>query len=290
MKGTAAGIVAMLMWSMLGTLLAFSGDVPGLQLTAMTLFIGGVAMAAAQKISGEDMLSYWAQPLRKYLFVMGGICGYTALIYLSFKMITPMEANSLNYLWPVLLVLFATWAGRRAVGALQILGIIFGFCGALLLFLPHAGENWTGINAGHVLAAGGAVLWAAYSVMTKNVTFPPGFMVPVFFVSSLIVAVLHFLLEPTVWPTGWEWAVIMTLGIFRVSYSFWDYGMKHGDVIFLASLSYFIPLISTLLLILVGFGPENTVIGWGALFIVAGCLAVNMDGIRALIRRKGKTV
>lgn len=76
------------------------------------------------------------------------------------------------------------------------------------------------------------------------------------------------------------------LGFTRVSYLMWDYGMKHGDVVFLASICYFLPLATSLLLAAFGFGPATPMIGIGAAWIAGGCLIVNYENIKILLQRR----
>lgn len=286
MSPTLYGIVAMLMWSFLSVLLVFTGSVPGLLLTSVTLFIGALVLLAQQLVTGEDALSYWKQPLKNYLFVIAGIGGYTGLIFVAFKMTSPFEANSLNYLWPVFLVMLTAFMNKQPLKVAHIVGITLGFVGMLRLFVPHHDIGFfSNFRTGHVMAIAAAMVWAVYSVMTKKFSFPPGFMVPVFFVSAALFFVLHIFLEEHVLPQGWEWLAVLLLGIFRISYSFWDYGMKHGNVVLLASLSYFIPLASTTFLLLFGFGPSDPMIAWGAALIITGCLIVNSEKIISRLKQ-----
>ena len=71
-----------------------------------------------------------------------------------------------------------------------------------------------------------------------------------------------------------EWIAIMLLGFSRVSYLFWDYAMKKGDGVFLGSLSYGLPLTSTISLAFFGMGSESPYVLLAAAFIVLSCLLI----------------
>ena len=96
---------------------------------------------------------------------------------------------------------------------------------------------------------------------------------------------LHLAVEERYFPSYVELSFLFLLGITRVSFVFWDYAMKHGEITFISSLSYFIPIISTGLLLLFGFVPRNEMILLSAVFVISGCLIVNFNIIRKSLTR-----
>lgn len=291
MNGTLAGIIAILMWSSTAALVLLTGDVPGLFLTSISFFLGFAVLTIRQYVMKENISAYWTRPFGDYLFVTVGIGVYTALLYLSFKWVAPFEANTLNYLWPILLVFFAGIFHEKSLTFNGVLGFILGFAGSIILFFPRNSEAFfSNFEWGHAFALSAAIIWAAYSVFARKRHYPQGIMAPMFFFSALICLGLHLAFEQTIWPQEWgQWLAVLALGVLRISYSFWDYGMKNGNVILLASLSYFIPLISAFFLLLLGFGPTDSLVGWGAALVVSGCLVVNADQILKLFQNKRKT-
>lgn len=173
------------------------------------------------------------------------------------------------------------------VSPVKIAGLALGFAGCLLLFAIRYGDTtFGGLTAEHFMAIAAAIIWALYSCFAKTKTYPTGFMVPIFLISSVIFLVLHLLLEQTVWPDIRSWGAILLLGGFRIAYVFWDYAIRQGDRLLVSSLAYFVPLISTLLLILGGYGTGRLMIGIAAVMIVTGCLIVNAQQIRDVFSKK----
>lgn len=287
MNGTLSGILAILIWSLTATFVFFTGEVPPLLMTFIVFLIGSITLTLGQYVRKEKISTYWTQPLNDYIFLVIGIGFYTSLVFLSFKLVPIFEANALNYLWPILLVLFYGLSNKNNLQWNTIIGIILGFFGVLALFWPQDGQTFfSKLEWGHILAICAALLWATYSVLSRKRKYPVGSMAPALFYSSILCLGFHLKLEETIWPQGWEWTFIIILGVTRISYSFWDYGMKHGNVILLSSLSYFIPLISLSALTVIGAGPENASIGLGAIFIVTGCFVANSDKILKYFKRK----
>jgi drug/metabolite transporter (DMT)-like permease len=74
---------------------------------------------------------------------------------------------------------------------------------------------------------------------------------------------------------------VLLLGLGPVGGAFftWDYGVKRGDIQALGASSYAAPLLSTLLLILVGLAPFTFVVAAACLLIVGGAVLASKDMI-----------
>ena len=60
----------------------------------------------------------------------------------------------------------------------------------------------------------------------------------------------------------------------------WDHGVKHGDIQLLGAASYLAPLLSTLILILAGFGDVLAGIALAALLITGGAALASQEMLR----------
>ena len=93
--------------------------------------------------------------------------------------------------------------------------------------------------------------------------------------TALLSLFAHLCFEQTVWPdTLSQWLAILALGIGPVGAAFylWDRGVKLGDIRLLGVLSYAAPVLSTLLLVLVGFTEASLSLAIATLLIVGGAL------------------
>ena len=100
--------------------------------------------------------------------------------------------------------------------------------------------------------------------------------------TALLAAVVHGLVEVTVWPeTLAQWLAITALGVGPVGAAFyaWDIGMKRGDIRVLGAASYATPLLSTAFLILAGFAQASANIAIAAVLIAGGGLIAAKDMI-----------
>jgi drug/metabolite transporter (DMT)-like permease len=281
---TLIGLTAILMWSLLSVMTVATGRIPAFQLASMTFAIGA-AVAFASFIFRPQAFAALKQPPLIWLVGVGGLFGYHALYFLALRFAPPAEAGLLNYLWPLLIVLFSSLLPGEHLLAHHVIGALAGLAGTVLLL---AGNGLSGFAPGQLpglLAAFvAAFVWASYSVMSRRLKSVPTDAVAGFcLVTALLAAVMHVLIERTVWPeTTGQWLAIMALGVGPVGAAFytWDIGMKRGDIRVLGAASYATPLLSTAFLILAGFARPSANIAVAALLIAGGGLIAARDLFR----------
>lgn len=281
MNRTGYGIGALIVWSVSAVILAYTNPIPPFQLSALVFLIATMVLAVWHKSRG-DLRKCFHIKLKSYALLLYGIGIYTVFLIYAFKNIHPFEANTLNYLWPILLTIFVSITHNIRPAWYQLTGLLLGFIGCVILFYGRTGgENIfeNGVQTGHVIAIAAALVWASYSAATKFVDFRQSANLPVFLTISLICLVLHILFEETIWPET-EWIFVVLMGISRLTYLFWDYAMKGENVELLSSFAYFVPLFSTLSLTFFGILPNNSTIVLSAFLIVSGCLMANYKLIR----------
>ncbi|MFC0410286.1 aromatic amino acid exporter YddG [Roseomonas elaeocarpi] len=268
-SATLAGIGALVLWASLALLGRLAAGLPPLQITAMAFAVGGVLGTAAVVLRGE--LGQLQQPALAWLHGVGGLFGYHALYFAALALAPAVEANLLNYLWPLLIVLLSGPLLGLPLGARRLSGVALGFCGCALIV--GAGASFPpGAGAGFLCAAAAALVWALYSVTSRRMAAVPTAAVAGFcLVTAVLAALAHALFERTVLPGAGQWVVVVLMGLGPVGAAFflWDIGMKRGDPRLLGTLGYAVPVASTLLLILLGGGE----LGWRvvvAMLLVAG--------------------
>jgi drug/metabolite transporter (DMT)-like permease len=283
---TLIGLSAILMWSLLAVLTVATGTIPAFQLAAITFAIGGLA-GFCSFIGRPEALSALRQPAMVWTVGVGGLFGYHALYFLALRFAPPAEAGLLNYLWPLLIVLFSSFLPGERLAAHHILGALAGLVGTVVLLTGNGLSGFTpGQLPGLFAAFVAAFVWAIYSVLSRRLKSVPTDAVAGFcLVTALLAALMHVLLETTVWPaTTAQWFAVIALGIGPVGAAFytWDIGMKRGDIRVLGAASYATPLLSTAFLILAGYAKASANIALAALLIAGGGLIAARDMFRKL--------
>src|SRR5712671_1881133 len=278
---TLIGLTAILMWSLLAVLTVATGKIPAFQLAAMTFAIGAL-VGLLTWVRRPDAISALRQPPVAWAVGVGGLFGYHALYFLALRFAPPAEAGLLNYLWPLLIVLFSSLLPGERLAPHHVIGALLGLAGTVLLFAGNSGGGFApGQIPGLAAAFVAAFVWAAYSVMSRKLKAVPTDAVAGFcLATAVLAAAVHSLVETTVWPeTPTQWLAISALGVGPVGAAFftWDIGMKRGDIRVLGAASYATPLLSTAFLILAGFAQPTATIAIAAILIAGGGLIAAKD-------------
>ena len=290
-RATLVGLVAVLLWSLLALFTVGTGAVPPFQLSAMCFAIGGLVGALAILVRGGSLYRAMRQPAHVWALGVGGIFGYHFFYFTALRNAPPAEASLIAYLWPLLIVLFSGFLPRERLGVLHVAGALAGLFGAALL-VTHGGslEFDARYALGYAAAAACALIWSAYSVLSRLVGSAPTDVVAGFCLASAVLAALcHLGLEETVWPGGaLEWAAVVALGVGPVGGAFyvWDVGVKHGDIQLLGTASYAAPLLSTAVLIAAGIAAATPELVQAALLIVGGAVLAAWGSARAKARSR----
>ena len=245
---------AIVLWSSLATLGVALRHVPPFLLTGLSLLIGSLI---ALPLSGFQ-LARWRVPLPTLALGIYGLFCYHFLLFLALRHAPPVQANLVNYLWPLLIVVLApVLLPGMTLRWQHVAAALIGFSGAVLVILSSAGEGAAGLGAagwswGYLAALASAFIWASYSLLTRRVpAFPTAAIGGFAWVSGLLSLLCHALMEPGVSLSLRDWALIgiMGLGPMGAAFFLWDRALKTGDARHIGILSYLTPLLSTVALL-----------------------------------------
>jgi drug/metabolite transporter (DMT)-like permease len=249
-EGRAEALGAIVLWGLLAALAVRLSSIPPFLLTGVALLVGSL-------VGVRSLLSRPPPPAALALGVYG-LFGFHFFLFLALRRAPPVEANLVNYLWPLLIVLLAPvlvpgvrWSARHALAAL------LGFAGAALLIGSGAQALGQGEMLGYFFALASAFIWSTYSLLTRRFShFPTGYVAWFCLVSGAASLACHFAFEPGHVPTAaeWPWLLALGLGPMGAAFFLWDRALKRGDPRALGNLAYLTPLLSTLLLVATGAG------------------------------------
>lgn len=281
---TLVGFSAVLLWSLLAFLTAASGTMPAFQLMAITFAIGGLSLLVIRPSAIKAM----RQPLPVWLLGVGGLFGYHFAYFFALRNAPPVEAGLINYLWPVLIVVFSALLPGERLKWQHLAGCALALIGAVLVVTRGQGFSLdTRYALGYGAALFAALAWSTYSVLSRRFAHIPSDAIAGFCLATAVLAGLcHPLFETTVWPDNpWQWAAVIGLGLGPVGLAFyvWDIGVKRGDIQVLGAVSYATPLLSTLVLIITGYAQFTPAIAIACLLITIGAVVAAKD---LLFRRR----
>lgn len=272
-RATLIGFSAVLLWALLALFTVFTAPMPAFQLNAVCFAIGG-AIGIVWVYAGGGFERLAGVPWHVYLFGTAGLFGYHFLYFSALRAAPAAEAGLIAYLWPLLIVLFSGLLPGERLRSGHVLGAAISFLGAALVVLGGATGFDPAHLTGYLLAAGCALTWSGYSVLSRGLGRIPTESVAVFCILTAALSIVaHLALEETVWPaTGPGWWAMAALGLGPVGLAFyvWDIGVKKGDIQLLGVASYAAPLLSTLALIVAGVAEPRWSLLVAAALITGG--------------------
>ena len=243
----ACTLGAILLWALFATLVRHVGDAPPLFLTGVALCCGSLASIHRWR--------QWRVPAATFAFGTASLFVYHVCLVTAFRYAPIAEANLVNYLWPMLIVLLAAQRTAGGLRALQLLGCAIAFAGCALAIAPSAASFVPAHLAGYALAAVAALSWAVYSVGPRGMAPYSSWATGGFCLGAGLLALLaHCLFEAPYTPPApaLAWIAVIGIGPLGLSFVLWDRAMRHGKASTIGSLSYLTPILSTVALALAG--------------------------------------
>jgi drug/metabolite transporter (DMT)-like permease len=267
MRPNLFALGAIALWALLASLGVALKHVPPFLLTGLALVIGSV--------SAWPFARQWKVPAQTLALGIYGLFGFHFLLFIALRVAPPVEANLVNYLWPLFIVVLApVFLPGLRLKPVHVLAALTAFAGAAIAILGAGGQAG-GWSWGYLPALGSAFIWASYSLLTRRVQAFPTAAIGLFgLVSGVLSLLCHWALEPSVALHAQDWALIaiMGLGPLGAAFFLWDRALKLGDPRHIGILSYITPLASTLLLIVVSGRPFTWSIAAAAALIIGAAV------------------
>ena len=268
----ALGAIAL--WATVATLGVALKHVPPFLLTGLSLLIGSIL---ALPFVLKDRSQWRVRPSTLAVGVYG-LFGFHFLLFIALRTAPPVEANLVNYLWPLLIVVMAPlFLPGLQLRIIHIVAALLGFAGAAIAILGGSPGTGSGLgwSWGYLAALGSAFIWASYSLLTKRVGAFPTPAIGLFgLVSGVLSLLCHWAWEPAAALSSDDLALIalMGLGPLGAAFFLWDRALKLGDARHIGILSYLTPLASTTLLIASSGRPVTAGIVLAAVLIIGAAV------------------
>jgi len=290
---TFLGVLALLFW---GTTIAFtrrlSEEVGVLTAMGATSLISGL-LACVLFVRTPNRMRQVFQLRPAYLFG----CGFFFVAYVVCLCLAVgrasgraqvIEVGIINYLWPGLTLALSVPILKKKARLFLWPGMLVAFAGIAVVMSQGGGMSWAGFKqrfvadrSPYLLALGAGLTWPLFSNLSRKWAGGTKLgAMPLFILASGIVLCLLRLIFPE--QSNWSRRAVLQIAYMAVfptllANVFWDIAMRRGNVILTGTLSYFTPLLSTLIsmaILQVRVGPKV----WVACgMVVAGAIVCKLS-------------
>lgn len=275
-KYTAAGCSAILIWSTtVGLVRNVAEQLGPIAGAAMIYSVSALLLMLFIGIPRFNLFS------RKYLLIGTTLfASYEICLSLSLGMannrIQAVEMGLINYLWPSLIILVAVFSSKKPVDkrvypaiALSFFGVAWTVSGDNGISINQLTENIATNPASYSMAFIGAFIWAFYCNITKRLANGENAITWFFIATALVLWVTYFISdEPSIVFTSNALINLLITSLAMGSgYALWNIGIIGGNMMLLATLSYFTPLFSTFFSALI-LNIELTATFWQGVLMV----------------------
>jgi drug/metabolite transporter (DMT)-like permease len=252
----------------------------GIALIAMTIilvFTGKIRMLRNISIKDYGKLVLYSIPSFTYYF----------FYMMALQLIPAVEASMLNYLFPVMILIFSVPINGEKLDKSKITSILIGLLGMVIILTNGSIQNIKMTNLkGDLLAIGGAVSWGIFSNLGKknkvDTLISNYIIVAMNFIFSCISMNIfsHFIVPDFPSLMGLSW---LGLSSIVISYYVWFKALKIAPSSLIASLSFITPFV-TLVFIMIFLGEKITVIQIVGLLIIL--LGTGVQSMGSFLKKK----
>jgi drug/metabolite transporter (DMT)-like permease len=277
-KAVLYALGAIALWATLAPVGVRLSHLPPFLSTGCALLIGSFLALPWSRFQWRQTIV----PASTLLLGIYGLFGFHFLLFLALRTAPAVEANLVNYLWPLLIVVLAPLFHKGVhLHWRHMLAALAGFSGAVLV-ITGGRVIELHMNPGYIAALASAFIWATYSLMSQRVpAFHTAAIGSFGLASGVLSLACHFVLEEPVALSTNDVLLLIWMGLGPLGLAFyaWDAALKNGRAQQLGLLSFLTPLGSTVLLLIDRHESLTPTVAFAALLIVGG----------ALLGRSGRT-
>ena len=248
--------ITVLIWATLATVVKIIlYDIPNFEALTISSVFAFVFLLIMNIINGsvKELKHY---RLKNYLMMSGlgflGLFLYSALYYYGISALSSQEACILNYLWPLMIVVFACILLKEKLTARKLIAMGMSFAGIVVLTVGTGGAASSGNRLwGIVACVTAAVCYGLFSVLNKKHSLNQNItMMWIWLTVSVCSLVSGMIFEKWQPIVGVQWLGLGWLGVVvnAVAYLLWAIALKNAeDSAKVANLAYLVPFLSIVL-------------------------------------------
>ena len=245
-------IISVLLWSTTATVSKLLlGSLDSMQILLLSSLFSFLFLLIINCFNGS------IKEIKKYkpkdyliIFALGviGIFLYDLFFYLGINAMQASQAFIINYLWPIMTVLFACIILKEKFTIRKIIAIIISFIGVIIV---SSNGNLLSIEKsslmGTIYCLLAALLYGLFSVLNKKQNYNKYTSMMLFYFNSTIISLIYVIATKRFFvPELSQTLGLLWIGIFTsaVAYTSWALALAKGDTARISNIAYLTPFIS----------------------------------------------
>lgn len=251
-KNYIYAITTVMIWATMATVVKMMlFDIPNLEALSISSVFAFLFLLLMNIKTGaiKAMKNY---SLKDYGIMSGlgfiGLFVYSALYYYGLAQLSSQEACIVNYLWPIMLVVFSCIILKEKLTFMKAFAMLCSFIGIVILSMGSGGDGAGNAMLGIISCMIAAACYGLFSVLNKKADYNQNIaMMVIWFVVAVCAMVLGLLTENWVPIKGTQWIGMVWLGVVidAVAYLLWALALKGTEnTAKIANLAYLTPFLS----------------------------------------------
>ena len=245
-------IISVLLWSTTATISKLLlGSLDSMQILLVSSLFSFLFLLIINCFNGS------IKEIKKYkpkdyliIFALGviGIFLYDLFFYLGINAMQASQAFIINYLWPIMTVLFACIILREKFTIRKIIAIIISFIGVIIV---SSNGNLLSIEKsslmGTIYCLLAALLYGLFSVLNKKQNYNKYTSMMLFYFNSTIISLIYVIATKRFFvPELSQTLGLLWIGMFTsaIAYTSWALALAKGDTARISNIAYLTPFIS----------------------------------------------
>ena len=244
--------VSILLWSSTATVTKLLlGSLNSIQILLVSSFFAFIFLLIINMIKGnlKQLKDYKIKDYIQIIYI--GLLGtflYNLFLYLGINKMQASQAFIINYLWPIMIVLFACIILKEKMTIKKAVAILLSFIGVIIV---TSNGNLLSIDKDSLIGALfcvlAAVSYGLFSVLNKQKNYNKYLSMMLFYFVSFIVSLVYILFTKEWYiPQVNQLAGLIWIGIFTsaIAFTSWALSLEKGDIAKISNLAYITPFLS----------------------------------------------
>ena len=245
-------IISVLLWSTTATVTKLLlKNLDSMQILLLGSLFAVIFLFVINSINGnlKEIKQYKIKDYFK-IFIIGilGTFLYNLFLYLGINTMQASQAFIINYLWPIMTVIFACIILKEKITIRKIIAIIISFVGVIIVC---SNTNLFNIEKSSIIGTIYCILAATsyglFSVLNKKQNYNKFTSMMLYYLTSFCISLLYVLLTKRMFiPDTNQILGLLWIGVFTsaIAFTSWAIALEKGNTARISNIAYITPFIS----------------------------------------------